>query len=108
MRLGHDDKGREAMTCATCGGFVRLLTRTGDTPPAFDPTDAEPGNVLPGSWFLGFALTAAGYLPIALAEKLSDAWDAALHSNITGPLYFLATDPPRRVEYQKVIVETAP
>jgi hypothetical protein len=40
--------------------------------------------------------TTGGWLPVALAERVSDAYDAALTSNVWGPLCLMQTDPPTR------------
>jgi hypothetical protein len=95
MGLSRDDQGREALTCNGCGAFCRLVQRLGDATPLFDLADAEAAALLPGGWWMVMAKTVKGWLPIALAEKVSEVYDAALTSNVWGPMCLMQTDPPR-------------
>jgi hypothetical protein len=99
MAIAPDGKCRNALVCAQCGTFVRLLRRHGDPEPALDPADAEDrtGAVPPaGSWFLALVLGGDGVArPVALGDSLGKTWEAALWSNLWGAVFIMATDPPR-------------
>jgi hypothetical protein len=100
MTLGRDDRDRQALTCACCRALVRLVQRRGDATSLFDLADREAAGLLPGGWWIVMAKTERGWLPVALAAKVSDAYDAALTSNVWAPLCLMQTDPPRRPEQQ--------
>jgi hypothetical protein len=99
MTLGIDGRGRGVLNCAGCHTFVRLLRRHGDDVSALDLADADDrttGVPTVGSWFLALVLGGDGISrPVALGDNLGKTWSGALHSNLWGTVFIMATDPPR-------------
>ena len=92
LRLSGD-----RLLCAKCRVMVRLLRRRGDPLPAYEPSDREATNPLPGAWWLGLVRGADEiWRPVALSPSEGRCWDTLLTCPLEGDRMLWPTDPPRR------------
>jgi hypothetical protein len=106
LTLTTNASGQAVLTCASCKVFLRLLQRHGDPLPAIDADDTTADAPPVGSWWLAYIVGGDDICrPIALAETLGGAWEGALHCPLRGTIYMAPTDPPRRLDYQRVVIE---
>jgi hypothetical protein len=62
-----------------------------------DLGETKADEIPEGSWWLGLVRDASDvWHPIALAETLGRAWDAALHCPLRGDLMMQPVDPPTK------------